>query len=199
MTTAASAQTVSLNGSMGERALLIIDGQPRTLAVGATHNGVTLVKLADGEAQVSIGGRVQTLRIGGAPGRLAGGAAIVGGTSIVLSAGPGGHFVTAGKINGREVQFLVDTGATAVSISQAEAERIGLDYRGGQRGLMATANGAVPVHMVTLSSVRVGDVEVANVQAVVMPASLGAVLLGNSFLTRFQMKRENETLVLEKR
>ena len=196
---AACAQTVSLNGSMGNRALLIIDGQPRTLVVGASLQGVTLIRLSEGEAQVSIGGQVQTLRIGGVPGRVAGGAAIVSGSSIVLTAGPGGHFFTTGKINGRSVQFVVDTGATAISMGQSEADRIGLDYRQGQRVNLSTANGVIPGHVVTLSSVRVGDVEVANVQAVVLPQPMEAVLLGNSFLTRFQMKRENDILVLEKR
>jgi aspartyl protease family protein len=117
----------------------------------------------------------------------------------VLTAGLGGHFETTGSINGRSVQFLVDTGATNVSISQGEADRIGLDYRNAPRGMTATANGAVPVHYVTLSAVRVGDVEVYQVPAVVFPAQLQAVLLGNSFLSRFQMKRENDILVLEKR
>jgi aspartyl protease family protein len=195
----ATAQTVSLNGSMGDRALLIIDGQPRMLAVGATQQGVTLLKVGDGEAQVSVGGRAQTLRIGGVPGRVGAGPSSGGGTSIVLTAGLGGHFSTTGTINGRSVQFLVDTGATAVSIGQSEAQRIGLDYQHGERVMMNTANGAVPAYMVTLSTVRVGDVEVANVPAVVLPAPMGQVLLGNSFLTRFQMKRENDTLMLVKR
>ena len=61
------------------------------------------------------------------------------------------------------------------------------------------ANGVIPAHPVTPSSVRVGDVEVANVQAVVLPQAMDTVLPGNAFLTRFQMKRENDILVLEKR
>jgi aspartyl protease family protein len=51
----------------------------------------------------------------------------------------------------------------------------------------------------TLASVRVGDVEVPNVEAVVMPAAMPHVLLGNSFLTRFSMKREADTMRLERR
>ena len=62
-----------------------------------------------------------------------------------------------------------------------------------------TANGAVPVYWCTLGSVRVGDVQVYNVEATVLPAPMTHVLLGNSFLTRFQMKRENDTLTLERR
>jgi aspartyl protease family protein len=97
------------------------------------------------------------------------------------------------------VSFLVDTGATSIAMSQAEAVRIGLDLRNGQRGMASTANGLVPVVGVTLTTVRVGDVEVANVQAVVMPAQMPHVLLGNSFLTRFSMRRDNDVMRLELR
>ena len=50
-----------------------------------------------------------------------------------------------------------------------------------------------------LTSVRIGDVQVYNVEALVVPAQMPYVLLGNSFLTRFQMKRENEMMTLERR
>jgi aspartyl protease family protein len=116
-----------------------------------------------------------------------------------MPVGLGGHFTSAGTINGRAVQFMVDTGATLVALSQGEAERIGLDYRSAPRALTQTANGAVPVHRVSLSAVRVGEVEVANVDAIVMPAQMPYVLLGNSFLSRFQMRRDNDVLRLERR
>ena len=125
---AASAQTVSLNGSMGaDRALLIIDGKPRTVSVGSTVNGVKLLRLDEGQAQVDVGGNVMLLRIGAAPGRVGEAMGGSAGSRIVLTAGLGGHFETTGSINGRSVQFLVDTGATNVAISQGEADRIGLD------------------------------------------------------------------------
>ena len=80
-----------------------------------------------------------------------------------------------------------------------EAERIGLDYRSGQRGMTHTANGVMAVYKVSLASVRVGDVQLYNVEALVGQAPMEQVLLGNSFLTRFQMKRENDTMTLSKR
>jgi aspartyl protease family protein len=198
---AAQAQTVTLNGSMADRAaLLIIDGQLRTVAVGASHQGVKVISVGAGEAVVEMGGRRATLVIGSAPVSIGKGAgAMSSGSEIVLTAGPNGHFMTAGSINGKPIQFMVDTGASAVSLSQSDADRMGIDYRSGQRVVMRTANGAAPGYVVTLSSVRVGDVEVANVQAVIMPAFMEHALLGNSFLTRFQMKRENDVMRLERR
>jgi len=198
-TGSALAQNVSLSGSLGDKALLMINGSPRTVAVGATVQGVRLVSLSGGEAVVEVEGQRMQLRLGGVQVNLAGAPSEGGGTRIVLPAGPGGHFFTQGAINGRAVVFVVDTGATSVVISQSEADSIGLKYRDGVRGTANTANGAVQAWRLTLNSVRIGDVQVFNVDAVVMPASMSQVLLGNSFLTRFQMKRDNDTMTLEKK
>jgi len=197
--TSVSAQTVTLNGSMGTRqALLVIDGVPRVLEVGATVQGVRLLSLSVTQAEVDVGGHRRLLLAGASQVRV--GAAEERGTGsgaeIVLTAGNGGHFTTAGQINGKAVTFMVDTGATAIALGQADADRIGLNYKNAPRGFAGTANGRIPVNVVTLSSVRVGDVEVANVEAVVMPSAMQHILLGNSFLTRFQMKRDNDTMRL---
>jgi aspartyl protease family protein len=167
------------------------------VTVGNTVQGVRLLSVAGNEAVVEVGGRRLALRIGVAP--VSGNSAAPRGQEIVLTAGPGGHFITAGSINGKTVQFVVDTGATTIAISQAEANRIGLDYRDGQRGMASTANGQVTAHLINLTSVRIGDVEVSGVQALVVPSPMPYVLLGNSFLTRFQMRRENDVMRLEKR
>lgn len=198
---AATAQSVSLQGSLGaNKALLVIDGQPQTLAVGATARGVTLRRLGDGEAEVEVAGQVRSLRLGAAPSRVGSGATAPGaGTSIVLPVASGGHFLASGTINGKSVRFLVDTGATTIALGRAEAERIGLDWKRGRPGMSQTANGAVTVHGVTLAAVRVGDVEIANVAAVVVPTDMPMVLLGNSFLDRFNMRRDNDVMRLEKK
>jgi aspartyl protease family protein len=197
----AAAQSVQLAGTMGaSKALLLIDGKPKTLAVGESHAGVRLLALKDGNAQVDLAGTSWTLRMGSAPAAIGGGVASNGAArEIVLTAGLGGHFVTQGAINGRPVEFMVDTGATVVSLGQAEADRLGLDWKSGPRVLTQTANGPVPTHRITLSAVRVGEVTVSNVAAVVVPAPLPYALLGNSFLARFQMRRENDQMRLELR
>jgi len=196
----AAAQSVTLNGQLGtQQALLVIDGQVHAVAVGATVRGVRLLGLSAGQAEVEIGSARRILVLGASPSRLTGAEAPQGGSVIVLTAGPDGHFVTPGRINNNAVTFMVDTGATLVSIGQADAERLGLNLKNATRSFASTANGRVPVLGVTLSSVRVGEIEVANVEAIVMPAQMPHVLLGNSFLTRFQMKRENDTMRLEKR
>jgi aspartyl protease family protein len=197
--TPAFAQSVSMSGSLGGKALLIIDGTPRTVATGATVQGVKLIAVSGNDATVEVNGKRQVLVLGGAQVNLGSGAADPGGSQIVLTAGSGGHFFTAGAINGKAVRFLVDTGATFVSLGAAEAERLGIDYRKGQRTASNTANGPIVAYRVSLASVRVGTVELYNVDALVSQMPLEPMLLGNSFLTRFQMKRENDTMTLVKR
>lgn len=197
----AIAQTVTLQGMLGTRALLIVDGTaPKSVAPGETHQGVRVVSTSGDQAVVDIAGKRHTLRVGDAPasvGAHAGGAGR--GSRIVLTAGSGGHFTTQGAINGQAVQFLVDTGATSVALGVPEAQRIGLNYKEGRLGAGSTANGTVAVWHVKLGSVRIGDVEIHDVTAAVLPAAMPYVLLGNSFLGRFQMTRNNDQMVLERR
>jgi aspartyl protease family protein len=196
---AAAAQSVSFSGHMGYRALLVIDGVPRSLSVGSAVAGVQLISVNPSEAVIDIAGKRQTLVLGGAPVSLAGTNSAGGGTQIVLSAADGGHFVTGGSINGKAVQFMVDTGATTIAISAVEADRIGLKYKDGERLTGNTANGTVNGYRTSLAVVRVGDVQVYNVEAAVLPMPMPHVLLGNSFLNRFQMKRDNERMTLDKK
>jgi len=197
----AQAQSVSMTGAMGNRALLIIDGAaPKAVAAGETHRGVRVVSVAGGQAVVEMGGQRHTLAIGSGPVAFKGAGGVGGaGSRIVLTAGSGGHFMTAGQINGRAVQFMVDTGATSVALGRPDAERLGIDLARAQPVMMNTANGVSQGWRVTLASVRVQDVELRDVDAAITPTPMPFVLLGNSFLGRFQMKRENETLTLERR
>jgi aspartyl protease family protein len=194
-------QTVTLSGMLGGKALLIVDGgAPKGVAVGESYRGVKIVSTQGDQATLEIAGKRHTLRVGEAPASVGGsGGAEAGGTKIVLSAGSGGHFMTQGQINGRAVQLVVDTGATWVSLSVAEAERVGLNYKSGQAVQMSTANGVIPGWRLKLASLRVGDVQVYDVDAIVSSGAMPYVLLGNSFLARFQMTRSNEQMVLEKR
>jgi aspartyl protease family protein len=195
------AQSVALQGMLGNRALLIVDGgAPKSVAPGEAHKGVKVVSTAGDQAVVEIDGRRHTLRVGEAPASVgtAGGQAPAG-QKIVLTAGSGGHFLTEGSINGRAAYFMVDTGATSIGMGAADAERFGIDYKSGQPVRLGTANGVALGWRVMLATVRIRDVEVRNVEAVVGQQPMPYILLGNSFLTRFQMRRDNDLMVLERR
>lgn len=197
----AQAESVALAGMLGNKALLVVGGSsPKSVAAGETHQGVRVISTSGDQALVEQAGKRLTLRVGEAPVSL--GARALGGgkgTRIVLTAEAGGHFMTAGQINGKAVQFMVDTGATSIAMSAVDAERAGINFKGGQPVSMSTANGPTQGYRVKLGSVRIADVEVFDVDAVVTPQSMPFMLLGNSFLTRFQMTRENDQMTLIKR
>jgi aspartyl protease family protein len=197
---AAWAQSVALQGMLGGKALLIVDGaSPKTVAPGESWKGVKVLSTRGDEATVEAGGRRFNLRVGEAPASVGGGSGPASSGRIVLTAQSGGHFMANGSINGRAAYFLVDTGASMVSMSASDAERLGVDYKAGQPVQMNTANGVAMGWRMKLNSVRVGDVELHEVDAVVTQQSMPFVLLGNSFLTRFQMRRDNDQMVLERR
>lgn len=196
----AAAQTqVALQGMLGNQALLMVDGgAPRAVAPGKTHQGVKVLSTSGDRAVLLIDGQRHTLRVGEVPASV-GSSAPRGGDRIALTADARGHFLTQGSINNRPVQFMVDTGATTVAIGQAEADRLGLNYRGGRRILLNTANGTAPGWLLKLGTVRVGDVTAYDVDAVVTPAAIPMVLLGNSFLNRFSMRRDGNQMMLIRR
>ena len=103
-------------------------------------------------------------------------------------------------MNGSRVRFLVDTGATLVTLPAADATRLGIDYRRGQQAVSQTANGRVLVYRVKLDSVSVGDMTLLGVDAVVHDSpGLDIALLGMSFINRTEMRREGANLKLTKR
>ncbi|MBY0465278.1 MAG: retroviral-like aspartic protease family protein [Burkholderiales bacterium] len=187
----------------GDKALLVVDGAPpKFVATGQTHAGVKVLHVAGGEAKVEMKGQTLLLKLGETPANVTttpSAQAAGNGNKVVLTADGRGHFMSLGSINGQTVNFMVDTGATMVALGQADAQRIGLKAQQGNRVRMSTANGVVEAVEHRLDKVRLGDTEVRNVTAVVMPLSMPYVLLGNSFLTRFQMLRVNDQLTLERK
>lgn len=204
-TCAMAATSVNVVGLFPGKAVVVINGQaPRTLSVGdKTPEGVALMATTSAHATFTIDGKKHTLEVGqvhvgkGPTNATAKGSDA---KSVTLAADGRGHFVTLGQINGKSVQFLVDTGATSVSIPASFAESAGIDYRKGQRMLSQTANGVTVVYRVTLDSVTVGDVTVYQVEGVVHDSqALNVALLGMSFLNRMEMRRDGQVMTLTKR
>lgn len=193
----AFAAEVSLAGVMGRRATLVIDGgAPQTVAPGGlTREGVRLVALHEGVATVEFEGRRETIRIGERVAHSSGG----GADKLRLQADSRGHFVTNGRVNGVGAQFLIDTGATLVSIGRSDAERAGLDYRKGTVAQSSTANGIVRVWQLRIDTLEVGGLKLHNVDAAVHEHDLPVNLLGMSFLNRTQWQRDGDKLILQKR
>ncbi len=114
---------------------------------------------------------------------------------VVLQRNRLGHYVASGSINGREVTFLLDTGATDVAVSDELAGTLGL--RRGMRITSQTANGVVSAWQTQLSEVSLGDIRLGNVRASILPGLQGdEVLLGMSFLQQLEMVQRGKHLLL---
>lgn len=196
-TAPAGAADVGLAGLTGSKALLVIDGgEPQAVTVGQSRDGIRLLSIQGDQAIVEVEGRKRALRVGQHAVGSTGGE---GGGKVILTADGQGHYFTTGTVNGVSVRFLVDTGATMISLGAGDAGRIGLDTSNGQRGVTNTANGQARVTKIKLDTVRVGDITLHNVDALVHQNDMPIALLGMSFLNRMEMQREGDTMTLKKR
>ena len=174
------------------KAQIIINGSTvRTLSEGQTSpEGVTLVSANPKGAVLIVDGRSLSFGLGGST---------VSRTELV--ADRRGQYFTTAYLNGIPVNAQIDTGATTVAINREDAARMGINYASGRPVIGNTANGQVRGFSVTLGSVQVGDIVLANVQATVLDvgrAQLGEVLIGMSFLKQVEMRRSGDRLELLK-
>lgn len=199
----AQAADINVVGLFSGRAVIVVDGsKPHTLSAGqTTPEGVKLISADNKAATIEYQGKRQTLapgsgaRYGGGSGTTTG-----AGSSVKLTADARGHYQTLGQVNGNTVQFLVDTGATSIALPSTEARRLGINYLNGVRGYTETANGRAAIYRITLDTVKIGDITLHAVGAVVLEGNgLKTALLGMSFLSRTDMKHDGQVLTLTRR
>ncbi len=193
----AGAADVALVGLMTDKAMVVIDGGKRqTLTVGGSSvEGVKLVAVESGAAVFEIDGKRRRMQIG----QSVVSAAKAEKPSLVLSADGQGHFITPGSINGESMRFIVDTGATFISMGAGDARRARIDLAKGTPGQTMTANGVARVWRVRLNNVKVGNITLHDVDASVHEHDMPIVLLGMSFLNRMEMRRDGTSLTLTQR
>jgi aspartyl protease family protein len=194
----AAAAEVALIGVIGARAaVLAVDGgDPKTVKVGQKWQGITVLAVEKDRATVEVDGGKRVLVLGQ---HYRGAAAKSDRQQVTLSADGRGQFFSEAVINGSTVRVLVDTGATTIALPGREAQRLNIDYRKGRTGMAQTANGTVAAYGVTLDRVKLGDIELHSVDAVVIEQGLEITLLGMSFLNRVEMKRDGERMTLMRR
>jgi aspartyl protease family protein len=118
-----------------------------------------------------------------------------GSTEVSLRRNRQGHYLATGLINGHEVEFLIDTGATFVALSASVANRLGL--KKGIPSSSHTAGGVVQTFLVELDSVQLGPIRRHAVRASVVPDMPGeGVLLGMSFLRDLELIQRGDTLII---
>ena len=192
-----SGSSITVKGLFKGAALLIVDGKHVMLKEGKTKQGITLIKATSQDALLNINGQRQRV---GLSRQVGGHYQQTTPQAVRIASRRGGHHWTNGIINGRNVEFLVDTGASFISFNLSTAKRLGIDYKNGERGYLNTANGVTEMRLVNLQKVTVGELTFYNVKAAVsLNDALSVALLGNSFLNRTNMRTEDGVLILEKR
>jgi aspartyl protease family protein len=197
---ASAVKSVSLQGVLGSKAVLMIDGKRHVVAAGdTTPEGVKLVSVQGDSVVLEIDGqqRKQTM-----------GDNVVFNTrftapesqEVIISQNNQGLYTTVGSINGLTVSFLVDTGANIVTLNAQHARRLGVDYEEtGDPVMVATASGIVKAYRVSLRTVAVGQIELQNVAAVVMTGPHPAeILLGMTFLGSLEIQRNGNVMKIRK-
>jgi aspartyl protease family protein len=114
---------------------------------------------------------------------------------VVLKRNRYGHYVTQGKINNHSVTFMLDTGASDISIPDKIAKKLKLSY--GQERQYQTANGTITAYLTTLESVSIGNIKLQNVRASINPKmDHDEILMGMSFLKYIEFTQRGDTLIL---
>lgn len=193
------AADVRVQGLFPDRALLSIDGKSRMLKIGdSSPEGIKLLKVDSSSAVLEIDGKRETLGLSADIHTSLSTPDVV---RVQIARDNNGMYTTSGAINGTPVGFMVDTGATSVAMNAATAERLGIPFRHeGKAITVQTAAGPARAWAVLLKSVRVGEIERKQVQAVVIEARTNSdILLGMSFLSTVKLEKQNNLLVLEAR
>jgi aspartyl protease family protein len=194
-----AAPDVRVVGLFNDQAVLQINGRQHVLKAGQTSpEGVKLLEANSESAVLQIEGeRVEARLDGRVSARKQGSTA----REVQVWRNTSGMYTTVGSINGLPVSFLVDTGATQVAMNAAQARRLGIDYRvTGSPAEVTTASGVERAWMVSLDSVKLGELEVRNVQAVVLDgAQPQTTLLGMSYLGRMKITNDGQLMTLQKK
>jgi aspartyl protease family protein len=193
----AAATGVKVMALFPDKALLQVGEQQKIVNKGETFEGVLLESASGRGAVVVIDGKRQEL---GLNQTIAGSFKKPSLTHLKIYPDSQGMFYVRGKINGLTTRFLVDTGATFVTMSGRHAKRLKIDYRQGSYGSAQTAAAIVPVWRIKLDSVSIGGIELKNVEATVITGDHPFdVLLGNSFLRHTRIQQAGSALEIEKR
>lgn len=191
-----AAKDVYVMALFKDKAMVSINGKNRLLVKGKpSPEGVELLSADHKQALLRIDGKERVMKLGT---RIAATYSKPQRREVRIIRNSEGSYTTSGTINGRSVEFLVDTGASSVAMSDKEADRLGIDYKKtGQLVQVNTAGGSSIGFLVVLKSVKVGELEVRNVKAtVIKDTGPQQVLLGMTFLNGLEMVNEGNLMLL---
>ncbi len=187
-----------------DRAMLSVDGgKAKIVRAGTTHSGVKLIKSNTSEAVIEVNGKRETLNLNSSlvlEESLGAQAAESYASSVQLFIDEQGFYRATGKVDGKGIEFLVDTGANLVVLNSIQAKQVGLDYKQGIQTSAQTASGVTPMYIVNVNRISIGGIELNNIEAGVIEGSFPAYpLLGMTFLSRLNMQQSEGVMTLSRR
>ena len=187
---------IMVKGLFSGRAVLEVNGASHLLKDGkATPEGVKLLRATSKFALVEYQGKKQKLFLNRQVGTTYDESAP---SEVYIPRGQNGHFETSGRINNRWVMFMIDTGASNITMNNFFAEQLGVSYEGAPKVTLETAQGHTPAYRVVLDSVAVGDVQLSQVEAFVIEGRFPqTILLGNTFLSRVNFEVSNAAMTIQ--
>ena len=197
-------ENIIINGLFKDKVVATIDGRQQILKKNKlTAEGVKLIKSNSKEAIIEIDGisKIFTLdeKIGNTFKTTSDDKNTISiRNRAIIKGDANGMYLTKGQINGKTVEFLIDTGATYVSMSSDLAKQLKIKYEKGNKIQLETAKGMSIAYEIKLKKVKVGDIELYNILGVVSDDMPSITLLGMSFLRKLDMKRKGKTMILEK-
>ncbi len=195
---AQASDSVRVLALFSDKALVNINGKQQIIKKGQVIDGIELISASGRGAVLKFAdGRQQTLGLNQS---ISSSFKKPDKKKLRVFSDSQGMFLVDGAINGKSTRFLIDTGASHIAISSAEADRLGLDYKNAPTGRVQTASEEVPVWNITLDRVKVGAIAVPQVSAVVLRGDRPRhILLGMTFLQHLNMQRDGTAMVLEKK
>lgn len=186
--------SIHVEGLMNNMAVLKINGSQKILRVGQTSQGVKLISADAKQAVILVNGQKKFL---GLSGHISGQYQAPKKATVSILQNEG-QYLTSGSINGRPVRFLVDTGATSISMSMDDAQRLGIPVDRSKPVYVGTAGGRVIGYPVTLDLVKVGALKASYIRGIVLESGFtGEILLGMTFLEHVNIKHEKGFMILE--
>ncbi|MBI3561944.1 MAG: retroviral-like aspartic protease family protein [Gammaproteobacteria bacterium] len=190
--------SIQVVGLFKDVAIIRQNNQQTVLRVGTSRNGLRLIEASSERAVFEYQGHKISHSLSDSPVLNFSGGGTSGEVRIVAN---NGSYQLSGSINGVGQEFILDTGATYVTLTAHQAQALGINYlHQGKHLQLRTANGVADAYLVTVDSVRVGDIQINQVQAAVLPNfNSDKILLGASFLNNVSLVSEGQVMLLQKK
>lgn len=192
------AEKIQIMGLFKNKVIMLVDGKRMVLNVGErTPDGIEVISASSKKCILLVDGKQQDFQLGT---QMSVNFKQGSNPSVRIQKDDQGMYRSSGKINGHQVSFLVDTGASVVALNINQAKALNLELKPDAITEVETASGKARAYRLQLRRISIGEITLYDVPAVVVDGhSPNEILLGMSFLQHLKMTDNNRTLELVKK